>query len=98
MKSQPIFGDAMPEGCSVITFRLENVNSSVRADTSGTQGRATIQRAMIRIQLRPDTKGKFGSIVTILSQPANQYKIVEMHPRFDAMGRLHHFQCDLERV
>jgi hypothetical protein len=98
IKSQPIYDDAKQEGCNVITFRLEEVNSSIRADTSGSQGRATIQRAMIRIQLRAETQAVFGSKVKILSQPEHTYKLVEKHPRFDAMGVLHHYQCDLERL
>lgn len=97
-KSQPIFKDEKQEGCNVVNLRVEELNTSIRADTSGSQGRSTMRRAHFRLQLSPETTANFGSKVKLSNSPLNEvYKIVEIQPRFDAVGQLHHFQCDLEK-
>lgn len=98
MKSQPVFDNAKLEDCNVIHAREEQVATSVRADSSGSQGRATAKRAAFRMQFKPYTDINFGSKVQLLSFSNQTYKVVEIHPRFDAVGRLHHLQVDLEII
>ena len=98
VQGESLYDTVRSEGCSVVTFRLENLPTPVRADTSASQGRVTMQRAMIRVLLSPKTSANFGAKVVINAQPGLSYKVVEMQPRFDAVGKLDHYQCDLERL
>lgn len=98
MKSQPVFDNAKLEDCNVIHAREEQVPTSVRADSSGSQGRAISRRAAFRMQFKPYSNINFGTKVSLASYPSQMYKIVEIHPRFDAVGRLHHLQVDLEKI
>lgn len=97
-KGQPVFGEPKPEGCNIVTFRLEDIDTTLRADTSGSQGRAKIERAMIRVQLPANTTANMGAKFELVSlKGQGTYKVKELHPRFDAVGNLHHYQCDLEK-
>lgn len=96
MKSRPVYDKSKNVGCNVINAKQEQVTTSVRADSSGSQGRATMQRANFRMQLPAYLDINFGTKIELLSLPNQYFKIVEIHPRFDAVGRLHHQQVDLE--
>ena len=98
MKSQPVFDNVKLEDCNVINARQEQVSTSVRADSSGSQGRAHARRAAFRMQFKPYSDINFGSKVQLTSYPSQTFKVVEVHPRFDAVGRLHHLQVDLEII
>ena len=98
MKSQPIFESPKKLGCNIIHAREEQITTSVRADSSGSQGKAGMRRATFRLQFKPYANINFGTKVELLSQPNSYYRIVEMHPRYDAVGRVHHIQVDLEKM
>lgn len=98
IKSQPVFDNAKLEDCNVIHARQEQLATSVRADSSGSQGRATTRRASFRMQFKAYSDINFGSKVQLPSIPNQTFKVVEVHPRFDAVGRLHHLQIDLEII
>ncbi len=98
MKSNPQFGKALPEGCRIITFKLEDKHTSIRADTSGSQARANMQRSFARVLLTARTKAQMGAKLTFQQRPGETFKVVEIQPRYDAAGRLHHYQVDLEAL
>jgi hypothetical protein len=97
-KSEPIYKKPNIEGCSIITYRLEQVPTPLRSDTSASQGRATIKKGMIRVMLLANTRANFGSKFNLVSRPDDIYKLIEIHPRYDALGKVDHYQCDLEKL
>lgn len=97
-KSQPLYAEMKPEGCNVINARREQVATSVRADSSGSQGRASMQRALFRLQLTTFTVANFGAKIELVNLPDKFYKVIEMQPKFDALGKFHHYQVDLEAL
>lgn len=98
MKNNPVFEKSKVVGCNIIHAREEQITTSIRADSSGSQGMAGMRRATFRMQFKAYSDINFGTKVELLSQPNSYYRIIEVHPKYDAVGRLHHIQVDLEKI
>ena len=96
-KGNPIYENWVTESCSVVTFRSEEVNTSVRADTSASQGRDSIDRAKMRVLMKPYSKVNYNAQVKLTSLPNDILNVERVEPRFDAFGKLDHFECILSR-
>ena len=96
MRGKQIYSTEKREGCSVINYRVEEITSSLRADTSSTQGRDMLKSALIRVMLLPKTTAEFNSKVILESLPGETFRLIEKQPKFDAFGKLDHWQCDLK--
>lgn len=87
---QPVPGLKKKEDCAVVTYRVFNKKTSVRADSSASKGSALELEADLIILLSPKTVAKIDSIVEVLG---NRFRISYIEPRLDIAGRIDHYQC-----
>ncbi len=77
----------------VDTSRLKK-QTSVRADTSGSQAFAEENLFEARMMVYPDQQPAVSDRIVAME---TTYDVTAVKPRYDMAGRLHHYQVDLRR-
>ena len=75
------------ERCSIVTFDIQNLKSSVRADSSASRGAAQEEVAQVVILLTKNTVARIDDTITVAGRTL---KIASSEPRFDVNGQLDH--------
>jgi len=88
----PQFGPSKRIKCSVVRLARSSAPSSVRADSSGSRGKADQMESDAVILMPPSWEPSMGAKVAILGMTL---EIVGMHPRLNIMGRLDHYEVSL---
>ena len=90
---QPLPGVKSPERGAIVRLPTTDVKSSVRADSAASRGNAHEFQTDALVLLPVGTKAALHDFLIIRGMTL---KIVMIHPRYDAGGRLDHFECQLE--
>ena len=89
------YGPATTVPCAVITYDLATLKSSVRADSSGSRGRAFEVAGTARFLFPVTVTIKRGDLVT---KGGYTLRVTEIHPRHAVDGRHDHNEVDFERA
>lgn len=81
------FGAPVPLPCAVVSLAEKVVQSSVRADSSGSRGSAEIETLQGNILIPPTVTITEGDVIKILGRIM---EVDSIEPRNDVFGRLHH--------
>ena len=81
--------------CAVVSFDLAVQKSSVRADSSGSRGRAEQLEGVARFLFRPNVPIKTGDVVT---KGNFVMSVIEVHPRYSVAGELDHNEVDMKKT
>lgn len=89
---QPLPGETIQTRCAVVKLIATVQKSSVRADSSASRGNAREIVADARLLFSPPIVPNIGDRVIVAGV---DLRAVSVFPRFDVVGRLHHYQVDL---
>jgi hypothetical protein len=81
--------------CAVVSYDLVIKKTSVRADSSGSRGRAQELSGIVRFLFGVSAEMKVGDIV---EKDGFVMKVIELHPRYSVAGRLDHHEVDMEKA
>lgn len=89
---RPVFTAWIPERCAVVSLAVSDVQSSVRADSSGSRGNAEEIEAVSVILFGPRTIADRNDIVSIAG-----FKLLVKgkEPKFSVTGAIDHFRMTL---
>lgn len=82
------------ERCALIRARASVEDTTVRADSSASRGHAEEVTSANRVMLTSKTKALVNDKIEIAGLPA--LRITMMHPRYDVVGRLDHYEVEGE--
>tara|TARA_B100000749_G_scaffold148090_1_gene113659 strand:+ start:648 stop:1013 length:366 start_codon:yes stop_codon:yes gene_type:complete len=91
----PVFVKPVTVPCAVVSYDLSVQKSSVRADSSGSRGRAEQLEGVARFLFRRTQKIKTGDIIT---KDGFTLEVIEVFPRRDVSGRLDHLEVDMKKT
>lgn len=99
LKQYDVFGQATFAAPKRVRFALVRFDTkiedtTVRADSSATRGNVKEFHASGRILVDRRYKPDFGDLVII---DAKVFRIKEVEPRYNVLGKLDHYECDLEK-
>lgn len=97
---QPIHSETERETrCAIIRLTSSVDTTSVRTDSSASRGRAEEVVYDVRLLMAPRESVKRGDLVTVRLKGAEALtvEVMEVHPRADVAGRLHHIEVDGNR-
>lgn len=86
---QSVLGAPKKERCAVVKLRKELQHTTVRADSSQSRGHGDEFVATNKILLDSKTAGVLGDQLTVNGY---QVRIMSADPRFDASGKLDHYE------
>lgn len=89
---QPILGRWLTEKCSIVRLPVQSQKTSVRADSSASRGAAQELETNAKILLGARTKASIDDLVKVAGI---DLRIVSKEPRYDAGGRLDHYEINL---
>lgn len=92
---QSIYGDKENIRFALVRFDLKTEDSTVRADSSATRGNIKEYHATGRILVGKRHKPDHGDLVVI---DKKVFRIKEVEPRYNVLGKLDHYECDLEKA
>lgn len=81
------------ERCSIVKFDIQNLQSSVRADSSASRGAAQEEVADILILLTANTVAVIEDTLTVAGRTL---KIASMEPQYNILGKLDHYRVKCE--
>lgn len=81
--------------CAVVTYDLSRQKSSVRADSSGSRGRAEELAGVARFLFPAQTVIKRGDKI---EKDGFFLEVIEIHPRYSVAGRLDHKEVDMRKA
>lgn len=84
-----------PIPCAVIGINLSTDKSSVRADSSGSRGRAEIQAGTAKFLFPTMTQITSGDVV---DKDGFSLRVTTIQPRHAVDGRIDHLEVDFERA
>jgi hypothetical protein len=80
---------------ALVRFDTKTEDSTVRADSSATRGNVKEYHASGRILVDKRYKPGFGDLVAF---DGKVFRIKEREPRYNVLGKLDHYECDLEKA
>lgn len=80
--------------CAVVSLNLEVGKTSVRADSSGSRGRAEEEQGIARILFPTFLKLTEKDVIEIAGKTL---EVIQVTPRWSVAGKLDHFECDLRQ-
>lgn len=80
--------------CSIVRLINASEQSSVRADSSASRGKADEITSQSRILFKPNESISMGDKVTV---GGLSLEVSVVHQRYDVRGRLDHLQVDLDK-
>jgi len=83
---------SVPIYCAVVKLSESSQKTSVRADSSGSRGKAIESTSDARLLFLPATDIKLGDRINIAGI---SLKVETVHTRFNIAGRVDHLQVDL---
>lgn len=86
-------GKLYKERCAVVTFEIQNIQSSVRADSSASRGAAQEEVANVVVLLSKTTVAAIEDTLTVAGRTL---KIATIEPRFNVLGKLDHYRVKCE--
>lgn len=89
------YSAAVTVPCAVVTYDISTQKSSVRADSSGTRGRAFEQAGMAKFLFPRAVACDRGDVVT---KDGYTLRVVEVHQRYGVDGRHDHNEIIMERA
>lgn len=95
MVGEAILSTPIRERCAVVTQRVEVQKTSVRADTSGTVGRAEMKRSKVRWLVTSTSGIGEGDVVWLAKRPKDKFVVEDIQPRYSTIGKLDHLEVDL---
>lgn len=81
--------------CSVITYDIKSLKTSVRADTSATRGQAENDEGIAKFCFPTYVNLKLDDEV---EKDGFRMKVIEIHPRRNVLGKLDHYEVDMKKV
>lgn len=91
---QAKYSDPVVVKFALVRFDLRIADTTVRADSSATRGNVQEFQASGRILIEKKTKPEHGDLVIF---DERIFRIREVEPRYNVMGKLDHYECDLEK-
>jgi len=85
----PLPGPRYKERCAVVKMNVMSAKSAVRADTSATRGNAQELQTDTVLLLSRTTMARINDNIELMGF---QFKVTEIHPRFDLLGDLDHYE------
>lgn len=79
---------------ALVRFDTKVQDTTVRADSSATRGNVKENQASGRILIERRSKPFTGDLVTF---DGKVFRIKEVEPRYNVLGKLDHYECDLEK-
>jgi hypothetical protein len=79
---------------ALVRFDTKVDDTTVRADSSATRGNVKEYSASGRILVVKTFKPAWGDMVTF---DGKVFKVKEVEPRYNVLGLLDHYECDLEK-
>lgn len=95
IRGERTYGARERTPCSVVTLNLEIDKTSVRADSSGSRGRAEEEQGVARL-LFP-TYVKIGDL-DIVEVENETLEVIQINPRRSVLGTLDHYEVDLRQA
>lgn len=86
---QSIKSSSKTEPCCVVRLLTKGARTSPRQTLSATETSATDQMKDLVLLVGPNTIAKVGSIVSV---GASRFLITGLHPQYDLLGRLDHYE------
>ena len=99
LKQYDIYGEAQyapPVNVrfALVRFDTKVEDTTVRADSSATRGNVKEYQATGRILVEKGFKPNWGDIVFF---DGKTFNVKEVEPRYNVLGKLDHYECDLEK-
>ena len=91
INGQPLFGCWYKAKCGVVKLTSGAEETSVRADSSATRGKAEERVAEARLMFRPIVPIAIGDLVDIKGY---RLEVIDIQPRYDVQGDHHHNQVE----
>lgn len=91
---QPLFGAAVTVPFALVRFDTKIEDTTVRADSSATRGNVKEYNASGRILFERTFKPNWGDLVAF---DGKVFRIKEVEPRYNVLGKLDHYEADLEK-
>lgn len=79
---------------AMVRFDTKVEDTTVRADSSATRGNVKEYNASGRIMFERTFKPAWGDLVAF---DGKVFRIKEVEPRYNVLGKLDHYECDLEK-
>jgi hypothetical protein len=94
MYGQYTYGQKEAIHYGLVRYDTKIEDSTVRADSSATRGNIKEYHASGRILVHKKHKPNFGDLVVV---EGRVFQIRGVEPRFNVLGKLDHYQCELEK-
>jgi hypothetical protein len=94
MYGQYIYGEKEAVHYGLVRFDTKIEDSTVRADSSATRGNIKEFHASGRVLLHKKHNPNFGDLLVVENKV---FEVKGVEPRFNVLGKLDHWQCDLEK-
>lgn len=92
---RPGFAQAATTPCAVVAYDLSRMKTTVRADSSGTRGRAEHVEGIARFLFPKTVNIKRGDKVY---KDGFWLEVIETHPRYSVGGVLDHIEVDFNKT
>lgn len=79
---------------ALVRFDTKTEDSTVRADSSATRGNIKEFHASGRVMVKPNVNPSWGDLLII---DTKVFVIKEVEPRYNVLGKLDHYELDLEK-
>lgn len=80
---------------ALVRFDTKTEDSTVRADSSATRGNIKEYHASGRVLIDKKYEPKHGDLLFF---DGFVFRIKEVEPRYNVLGKLDHYECDLEKA
>lgn len=87
-----VYEEPVKIGISIVNLKSQSRATSIRADKSGTKSRADESVSQGRVLVSAETEVRVGDLLIINHE---EWEVNSKTPRFDQVGRIHHYQVDL---
>lgn len=92
---QTLYGPKTQVRFSLVRFDTKTEDSTVRADSSATRGNIKEYHSSGRILFPATVAPVWGDIVVINGKV---FRVKEIEPRYNVLGKLDHYEVDLEKA
>lgn len=91
---QSTYGDKETIRCALVRFDTKTEHTTVRADSSATRGNIDEFHTSGRILVPVSVNPSWGDLLIL---DKRVFRIKEVEPRYNVLGKLDHYECDTEK-
>lgn len=92
---QALYEDPISIRFALVRFDTKVEDTTVRADSSATRGNVKEYVATGRILVEKRHKPNYGDLIAF---DGKVFRVKEREPRYSVLGKLDHYECDLEKA